>query len=233
MKIRLMFGLLWLRRFWAITTSNNTAKPCHCFLSLFSAKHRAARDQWPVQLIYSSFVSPSHWKKTQSIDFLHFTTHLCSFTVFIAPLPPSTCSYVTCFNIPVSYPTVKTFHTTLMVLLLRCFCHRFSSHFFPWEMPKTVLARENCPLAKLATMPCFPGDWDYTFLPVRRSVFKITSNPSIPSKEQLTSPLGLKKCPVWGQGYLRSRLYAGFVTPKGLFSYVTTSNLLPQLNSEG
>lgn len=63
MKIILMFGLLWLRRFGAIITSNNTAKPCHCFLSLFCAKHREAREQWPVQLLYSSFVSPSHSKK--------------------------------------------------------------------------------------------------------------------------------------------------------------------------
>lgn len=58
MKIRLMFGLLRLGKFWAVTPSNKPS-PITVF-SLFYAKHRAAKGQWPVQLLYSSFVSPSH-----------------------------------------------------------------------------------------------------------------------------------------------------------------------------
>lgn len=58
MKIRLMLGPLWFGKFWVITTSNKPS-PVTVF-SLFYAKHRAAKGQWPAQLPYSSFVSPSH-----------------------------------------------------------------------------------------------------------------------------------------------------------------------------
>lgn len=118
-----MFGLMQLRRFWAIT-SINTAKPCHSFLSLFHAKHRAAGDQWPVQLLYSSFVSPPHWKRNRafiSLILSHIFTHFPPQISY----PPSTC-----FSIPVSYPMMKTFSTTFMMLLFRYICPGFSSHFF-------------------------------------------------------------------------------------------------------
>lgn len=84
-----MFSLMQLRRFWAIT-SINTAKPCHSFLSLFHAKHRAAGDQWPVQLLYNSFVSPPHWKRNRafiSLILSHIFTHFPPQISY----PPSTC----------------------------------------------------------------------------------------------------------------------------------------------
>lgn len=122
MKIKLMFVLLWLRRFWAITTSNSTAKSCHCFY----AKHRAATDQWPVQLLHRSFVSPPHWKRNQSLHFLSFIIIFSSFSV-LELLTPSTCWYTACFNILFSYP-IPFHHPRGAAALQIC---SFWSHFSP------------------------------------------------------------------------------------------------------
>lgn len=146
MKITLMFVLLWLRRFWAITTSNSTAKPCHSFYT----KHRAATDQWPVQLLYSSFVSTQHWKRNQSLRFPSFITVFSSFSL-LELLTPSTCWYTACFNILFSYPITFLHPHGAAALQI----HSFWSHF-PQMMPKPSLAQQSHSLAKLATLSWFP-----------------------------------------------------------------------------
>lgn len=206
MKIRLVFGLLWLRRFWVITTSNNTAKPCHCFVSLFYAKHRAARDQWPVQLLYSSFVSPSQWKKSKALISSispHIFDHFLS-SELLSLHPPAYMSFALIFQFLT--PLLKLFPPASWCCSEDVFPIVFHHFFFSLEnAKKKFLAWEICPLAKLATMPCFPGNWDCTLLPVRRSVFKITLNPSIPSKKKLASPLGLKKMAHMGSRLLKMK----------------------------
>lgn len=155
-EIRLMFGLLHLRRFWAIT-SINTAKPCHSFLSLFHAKHRAARDQWPVQLLCSSFVSPPHWKRKQSLHFLNFIAYFYSFpTSDLLPLHPLALvfRFLTPWWKPFPPPSWCCSSDTFAIVF---------HHIFSLEDSKKILGISRA-LARLATLSHFPWDWVYISL---------------------------------------------------------------------